>query len=726
MPRLNLLIGSGETLTSEIPPAPGGSSDKAYPYSLDRSRELLLPQLKSTIAQLRQLPDAAKPRGEAVSLVTVHPAFLSKWLMPHKVFAASGLRALGSKATRIDPVHDARVRSRPGAKLAAELYLSGTERAFNELMHLLTADDTGKTHKQEFRRIERIRLQAPADRILRIDQNNGDVDIEVVVHGEGDDEELLGELLKYASACDTRLQLGKRFSVPGLTFIPGVVPAEQLGRLALFSAIRAIRRLPVLRLHRPSVRQRVTGMAPELPSLPAMNENVKVLVFDGGLGLRDFDRWTQERVPAELASTHSDYLNHGSEVTSALLFGKVEPGSTELPQPYFKIEHHRVVGADDEIDVDLYDCMRRIDAALATTDAQFCNLSLGPRMFIDDDHPHAWTCMLDKHLADGKCLATVAVGNDGQLNGEAGRIQPPADAVNALAVGAASSSDFMWTRAAYSCRGPGRSPGLVKPDGVAFGGGSGEPLTLLSPYMQGLCDVAGTSYAAPLALRVAAGAAALSKTQLSATALRALMIHRCEVGTGDSQSQTEVGWGRFPQTVEELLSCRDHEATVLYQGSIVAGTPLRARLPVPAVPMGTRLNIKATFCFASPVDPTDSLNYTRHGLTIVFRPRGEGSTETFFSVGHYSEDDLRLDAQKWETVLHRAVSLPAEDLLDACFDIQHGARLQGLALKTKDVPPLPYVLIVTITSDTAQPVYNNVLQRYRSLQPIELRTQIRT
>lgn len=416
-------------------------------------------------------------------------------------------------------------------------------------------------------------------------------------------------------------------------------------------------------------------------------------------------------------------MTHGAEVTSALLFGCVNPLDAELPQPYFKVEHYRVVGAEDESDIDLYECMHRIDAVLSKGDVKFCNLSLGPRIHIDDQHPHAWTCMLDRHLASGDCLATVAVGNDGHLPGEAGRIQPPADAVNALAVGAASSDDFMWDRADYSCRGPGRSPGLVKPDGVAFGGSPGQPVVLLSPYMQSLCEVYGTSIASPLALRVAAGASAVSETTLKATTLRALMIHKSEVASG--HDRTHVGWGRFPQSVDELLTCADNEATVLYQGHIEAGKPIRAALPVPTVPMGTRLGIKATFCFASSIDPSDSLNYTRHGLTIIFRPRGEGSTGTFFSVGSYgSEDEMRLDAHKWETILHESQSLPAETLLDACFDIQHGARLKGRNVNSKDVPVLPYVLVVSITSDSAQPVYNNILQRYQSLQPIRLRNRV--
>ena len=42
--------------------------------------------------------------------------------------------------------------------------------------------------------------------------------------------------------------------------------------------------------------------------------------------------------------------------------------------------------------------------------------------------------------------------------------------MNALAVGAADDTGTGWARAPYSAIGPGRSPGVVKPDLMAFGG----------------------------------------------------------------------------------------------------------------------------------------------------------------------------------------------------------------------------------------------------------------
>src|SRR5260221_9475701 len=62
--------------------------------------------------------------------------------------------------------------------------------------------------------------------------------------------------------------------------------------------------------------------------------------------------------------------------------------TTQLPRPFFNVTHYRVLGSADNGDFDLYDCMRRIDDALASNDIDCANLSLGPDFPMDDDHPH--------------------------------------------------------------------------------------------------------------------------------------------------------------------------------------------------------------------------------------------------------------------------------------------------------------------------------------------------
>lgn len=720
----NLLIGNGNVLAHQMEPSLGGGSKKTYSYTINEARSRLRSKIEAIIEAADALPADAKPGGEVTSVVTVHPAFQSKWNMPSKVFSKTGLRTVGSKPASVVPEKDLRKHAPTGEQPTVEIYTTGTPSAFQAFLDMLMSNAAEKGVQQDYCKLESIRFLDQSERLLRIAGDDVRVPIELILHADGTDSALLDSLESYAQRCRSVIYRAKQLAVPGLVFMPGVVPREMLEDFAQFTALRAVRRLPTLRLNRPTVRQRLTVQAPDLPDTDALDQSLHVAVFDGGLGAKDLARWCTEYVPDELVDTHGDYLSHGTEVTSALLFGAVAADAPTLGRPFFNVVHHRVIGQADEADPDLYDCMHRVKGLLERGDIDFANLSLGPRYPIDDGHPHAWTVMLDNCLADGRTMVSVAVGNDGDVSGPMSRIQAPADAVNALSVGSASSPDFLWGRAPYSSMGPGRSPGIVKPDGLAFGGTAANPLVLLNPLSGGLTGVQGTSFASPLALRTAAAACAMSATKLSATALRALMIHQAERGEG--ADSLEVGWGRFSAAPADLLTCGEHEVRVLYQGSIAAGRTMRIELPIPPVPIGVKFRIKATFCFTSPVDAADPVNYTKHGLTITFRPRGPQSSDAFFtSTGYGNEQDLRRGAYKWETVLHRDRSFEAEELLDAYFDVDHGARDHGLPVNNREVPSLPYVLIATISTERGEEIYQSVMNKYRALAPIQLRSQVR-
>jgi hypothetical protein len=130
---------------------------------------------------------------------------------------------------------------------------------------------------------------------------------------------------------------------------------------------------------------------------------------------------------------------------------------------------------------ELYEVLERIQTVLSQQRYHLVNLSLGPILPIDDDDVHAWTAVIDELLATRDTLATIAVGNTGESDAAAGlnRIEVPADCVNALAIGACDSQDAGWQRATYSSIGPGRSPGLIKPDFVAFGGSLARPFLVI-------------------------------------------------------------------------------------------------------------------------------------------------------------------------------------------------------------------------------------------------------
>jgi hypothetical protein len=216
----------------------------------------------------------------------------------------------------------------------------------------------------------------------------------------------------------------------------------------------------------------------------------------------------------------------------------------------------------------------------------------------------------------------------------------------------------------YSSLGPGRSPGVMKPDVLAFGGSRKEPFWILSTQPGQTAPTAGTSYASPVALRTAIGVRAYLGSIVQPIALKGLMIHH----SNDSEHHChEVGWGRIPSDIEELITCGPGTAHILYQGTLEAGKYLRARIPVPNGPIAGKVSISATFCYATETDPQDTVNYTRAGLDIKFRPdktkrtKRDGKipmhpdTVPFFQLKqiYSSEEELRRDAHQWETCVKR-------------------------------------------------------------------------
>ena len=363
----------------------------------------------------------------------------------------------------------------------------------------------------------------------------------------------------------------------------------------------------------------------KLPDSGPVDPSFRAVIFDGGLpsaASSVLHRWVDYVEPAGIGPAVPTMQDHGLAVTAALLFGPVL--SEVLPAPPCGIDHVRVIDANTAAEPDMayVDVLDRIIAHLDAHPGRyaFMNISLGPNIPVSDDEVTAWTAALDDWLANGRAVATFAVGNEGERDAAAGlnRVQPPADAVNGLAVGAANILGASWVRAVYSCVGPGRSPGYVKPDGVAFGGSDMEPFVTLGLQGQLISvDTQGTSFAAPYALRSAVAIRAQLGTALSPLAIRALLIHRAEPGTNN---RTEVGWGRFESDPDHLITCEDDEALVIYQGSLPVGEHLRAAIPLPPSGLRGMVNLTATLVIGPEVDPEHPSAYTRSGLEVAFRP----------------------------------------------------------------------------------------------------------
>jgi hypothetical protein len=357
------------------------------------------------------------------------------------------------------------------------------------------------------------------------------------------------------------------------------------------------------------------------------------------------------------------------------------------------------------------------------------NLSIGPRLPIEDDEVHAWTAVIDDRLSRGTTLATIAVGNDGDGSAKDGlnRIQVPADCVNAVAVGACDHHDAPWQRCIYSSVGPGRSPGVVKPDFLEFGGTLQRPFIVVSEQTAGGLEATeGTSFSAPSVLRLAAGVRAHFGENLSMLTIRALLIHTTE--TSDLPCE-DVGRGRVARSVQDIVLCDDDTVRVVYQGAIAPTRYIRAPIPLPSGTIPGKVTITATLCYPTGVDPHHPGNYTRAGLEPTFRPHDQkrkdpkqihADSKSFFgkTQSGLMEDELRRDAWKWENCLHTRVSFLGKTLRNPVLDIHYNARMGGRNFAPKE--ELPYALVITVHAKHLGDLYDKIVRKY-ARQPEALR-----
>ncbi|KVM63420.1 peptidase S8 [Burkholderia ubonensis] len=724
MTKKNILLGGGEALATEST-IERGPNNKNWPYEIYEVRNAVQAPLEFIKQSLASLRSSAKPRQEGVFELILHPAFLGRSYYPSDALRKSGLRDVGSKEVEIVPRKSTKT-SRTGKKQAtASLFVAGDASSIDRFKELLFADKAPKGVVTDFRKIETVRWITPEEKLRGVMPEGSDTHaFEVALHAGSDEEDIVVAFYNFAKELSATVDLGRRIRVGGLTFLPVTATRDALKALAEFSFLRVARPMSKVREALPNIpRQTVLVPPPTLPKGVALDQSRRVAIFDGGLGTSDLDAWAREVTYEATQTTHGSLLLHGSEVTSTFLFGRPVPGNA-LPRPYMNVDHFRVLSPTSGRDPDLFDVLHRIKSALETGKYQFANFSIGPRMPIADDEVHAWTATIDQLCARYGIFATVAVGNDGDVDG-AKRIQPPSDMVNAMAVGAADSPGPKWGRAPYSCVGPGRSPGFVKPDGVAFGGTSKQPFLVFSPILSSIVGVQGTSYASPLTLRTAAGTAASTAYDMSATALKALMIHWAE--RRPRAAREEVGWGRFVEDPMRLLECDDESATVIFQGPLAKGQYRRCPIPFPNVVLPGEVTIAATLCIQSHTDPEHSLNYTRSGISVKFRKQlgvGEKAASDFFgfrSQYYLSEREQRDSAHKWETTLHRRKTF--EDpvsLADPAFDIEYHARAASRGVPASSAPDLKYALVVSVTAKGVPNVYDLIRQRYPVLVPVQL------
>ncbi|MEO1571407.1 MAG: S8 family peptidase [Bacteroidota bacterium] len=666
----------------------------------------------------------------------MHPRYISKSDHPANFLNQIGLRALGSKSAIIKP-DSWGVANPPQEAVTTVLFVAGKRGSFDDWSNAFTSwPDSGAA--RDIMKFESVDPLTSAERIRAI-PDASEVQLELVLHS--DPSGLIVDAFEaYANATGVSLDLDRSRVVGNLCFMPANAAREQIEQLAEFTFLRVVRGMPQLRpLITPVFRVSTAASHVSIPDGAPQDSETSIAVFDGGIPEGVTLDWVTEYDTTGVGPKDKECTEHGLMVTSAVLFGHLDP-RLPIELPYANVDHYRVLGDDaGSQESKLYDVLDRIVEVIESesNSYEFVNISLGPRMEIDDDDVTLWTAQLDEVLGRKNILTTVAVGNDGQLDDALGlnRVQPPSDGVNVLAVGASAYAGPNWSVADYSCVGPGRCPGLVKPDVVGFGGSPPEPFLALSKEDE-LGATAGTSFAAPSVLRLGVGVKAALGSELSPLAIRALLIHHSDRG---DETQKRAGWGRVPDGIADLLTSDRDTVHVVYQGEVPFGIQVRADIPEPQGGYQGMVDIAATFCIASAVDPNHANTYTRSGLEVVFRPHEEVFTEyrdgshsnhakpaAFFTQRQMYPPDyvLRSDSHKWEPVLKSKVRKRSQSLKKPCFDIYRFEREEGAAPTDSDV--LRYALVVTVRAHRMQDLYDQIVRSYQNvLTPLQPKIELR-
>ncbi len=520
----NYLLGRGENLTIPIEPLSKGGA-KSHPYSFAEAKFAMLPKAVETARVLGELPLVACLEDQAVAVLTLHPAYLAKSYFPTGLLDAVGLRTVGSRAATIVPRRPSRDFEEGMPTGTTQLFVAGPRGHFLTFAHSLAGWNESTDGAEDLIKIEDFRAPSVEERIRPIQSVAATTLLEVALHGAGLPlTTVLDGFRAYLDSLGVELDLGRPLVAGPLLFLPLRVAREVVPEIARFAFLRVAREMPPLQLLGSDVRIGVPGSARRQCRLPVegpIDPNITVAVFDGGLPpAPDLSAWVKVITVPGVGPPVSTYQEHGLAVTSALLFGSLDEGQ-EPGVPYAHVNHYRVLDAEAKRDPhgELYPVLERIVGVLKSQRPEYLAICLGPQQPVEDDEVSAWTALLDPLLARGDALAVIAAGNSGELDAESGlnRIQPPADCVNALAVGACERWPLPYGRAPYSSIGPGRSPGRIKPDLVAFGGTPHDPFWVLCRgFPPKAMPNSGTSFAAPTVLRAGLGIRAAPRPRAEA------------------------------------------------------------------------------------------------------------------------------------------------------------------------------------------------------------------
>lgn len=770
------LLGGGERLQQPVDRLSGGGP-KYHPQTLEAARGLLGPQVATLQQTVATTP--APLRGDRVVFeAKVLPNYLANSYFPDHLFRAADLIPVGARGG----TGPYRTRSKPPEERPTKVYLlAGDERSIAKMASIVESpvppQGVTPTAHEALRQFDLIRMP-PIDDVLRVPETmptgemitweavlNPSVDVSGQLT-EHERQAVMAKWIDWIHELGGEVAIDYQRVIKGMTFVPIRLASDAGPAAAQFNPLRALRPMPKIQ-QIPVGPLRVVTTDAQVPVPPPgqrPQSTVRVAAFDGGVDdtlphlapfVQAIEVTPEPPAPADVA--------HGTMVAGAILYGAIEPGD-QLRTPDVGVDVFRVTPppapASGQFDVDLYWILDRISDVVTSRDYPLVNLSLGPRLPIeDDDEPHAWTARLDELTEQTGTLFVAATGNDGDKDHLAGldRLQVPADIVNGIGVGACDSrAPFApWRRAPYSGVGPGRPGARIQPIGLAFGGVRTNPFQGLvpGPAVGAAC---GTSFATPVATHGLSSLTALLGASVAPpSVLRAFAVHYAE--PTDALPADEGGFGRLAERYDDAFELAANEVTVLYRNSIEREQAVSLPLPLPTnlITRGS-VHLRWTIAFTALTDPADAVDYTQAGLEVSLRPHarryrfkdpGTGRyvvldtqtqsqqvaallragavppvLPTTADASRFKNETLQREEGKWETTLHYTKSMRATSLHEPQLTVNYLAR-EGGALA--DATPLEFAMLVTITAPDGTALYDQVRQHYTVLTPLATQLPLR-
>ncbi|MEY2640857.1 MAG: hypothetical protein RL150_250 [Candidatus Parcubacteria bacterium] len=748
------ILYKGEIYTKPITKRVGGSS-KEPALSYDVARTKILSDITQTREKLSTIPADKKLPHEFVVCVRMHPEFSAKSYYPGDLFSAVSrngeVEEIGSRIWRENsPEED-------GIEETGKLFfVRTTERGLNELEQKISQEEAfvTKGFAYDVRTIKSVDTLESEEQILGIPSDWTEGRLEAVLHPfEKDKEEALNnflELLKKSGVDLGRVRYKQYES--GITFVSLYGTKKTVATVAEYNPLRTLHTMDLRDLPTVSRGGSISG-----GPTPASGEKADVVVgiFDGGV--KEDSPYLQGFVENEDLTTEASadaFINHGTQVSGAVLFGAINnySASDTLPTPKVSVKSFRVLPVQNTSDPDLYEIIDEIEETVPLNPhIKVWNLSLGPKGPIVDDLISRFTFACDLLSAKLNVLFTVAVGNDGHLSGSAGRIQAPSDMANGLGIGSYTKKDGKIIRAPYSCKGPGREGNKLKPDLLAFGGCDQHPIHLVAHNLNEKAWNQGTSFASPIVAGYAGQLVGYSDGAIDPLVARALLIHSAD--SEEKKHSNETGHGILAETVDEIVTCKSNSYTLIYKGELLPKKYAEFTIPWDDAIDRGKVNFRWTIAVSTAIDPQSPDDYTASSVVMTLYPnskkyrfskKGErkqvldlrtesaqvqslldaGWEQSEFPVPdsapapYAPEDELRADL-KWDSVDTRTLGKKIENIDNPFFHIHAFER--GTRYKNRKIR---FAVVLTVeSSEESIDVYSKIVNKYDALVPIKIRVE---